>query len=138
MSSTSTQPFPPTHIVNATSPHTHTAILIHGRGSNGQEFAQELFDTKLSNQVSLAQKFPTWRWVFPSSRELWSTAFEEDLPAWFEAHSLTNINDRQDLQLPGISESIKHLNAILDEEIARLGGISENVILGVQGGWERL
>ncbi|KAJ4258774.1 hypothetical protein NW762_007861 [Fusarium torreyae] len=127
----SAESFGPAHIVEPVASHTHTAILLHGRGSNGQEFAEELFnETKLSDQISLAQKLPSWRWVFPSSRELWSTAFKEEMPAWFEAHSLTDTTARQDLQIPGIKESVNYLKIILDYEIKRLGGSSEKIILG--------
>ncbi|KAM0558032.1 hypothetical protein ACHAPJ_005199 [Fusarium lateritium] len=127
----SDESFGPVHVVEPVAPHTHTAILLHGRGSNGQEFAEELFnETKLSDQTSLAQKLPSWRWVFPSSRELWSSVFEEEMPAWFEAHSLTDTTARQDLQIPGIRESVDHLKAILDNEMKRLGGSAEKVILG--------
>ena len=124
------RPFGPIHIVEPTSQHTHTAILLHGRGSTGEEFADELFESKLSNRLSLADKLPGWRWVFPSSQEHWSAVFEEDLPAWFEAHSLTDVNARQDLQMPGIKESVDYLQRILDQEIERLGGRSDRVGLG--------
>ncbi|KAF5609752.1 acyl thioesterase 1 [Fusarium subglutinans] len=121
----------PIHIVEPVESHTHTAILLHGRGSNGEEFAQELFEeTLLSDQSSLPQRLPSWRWVFPSSRELWSTAFQEDMPAWFEAHSLTDITARQDLQMPGIKESVNYVKTILDQEIERLGGDASRVVLG--------
>ncbi|KAI1039120.1 hypothetical protein LB505_007513 [Fusarium chuoi] len=114
--------------VNATGSQT---ILLHGRGSNGEEFAQELFEETLSSdQSSLAQKLPSWKWVFPSSRELWSTAFQEDMPAWFEAHSLTDITARQDLQIPGIKESVSYIKTILDQEIEILGGDTSKVVLG--------
>ncbi|KAH7242541.1 Alpha/Beta hydrolase protein [Fusarium tricinctum] len=123
--------FGPVFIVEPMTSHTHTAILLHGRGSNGEEFAQELFDeTKLSNGTSLAQALPSWRWVFPSSPELWSTAFEEDMPAWFEAHSLTDTTARQDLQIPGIKDSVNYLKNVLEEEIEKLGGTTESVVLG--------
>jgi lysophospholipase II len=117
-------------------PHTHTALLFHGRGSDGEEFEEEFLDTKLSDGKTLAQKLPSWRWVFPSSKELWSTAFEEEMPAWFEAHSLTDITARQDLQMPGIRESVEYLNVILRREIEMLGGASEKVVIGgiSQGG----
>ncbi|KAM0354377.1 hypothetical protein ACHAPU_001421 [Fusarium lateritium] len=131
------QPFGPVFVIEPTKPHTHTAILLHGRGSDGEEFAQELFDeTKLSDGTSLAQKLPSWRWVFPSSRELWSTTFQEDMPAWFEAHSLTDTAAREDLQIPGIRESIAHVQTIMQQEIKRLNGMNENVVLGgiSQGG----
>ncbi|KAF5653629.1 lysophospholipase [Fusarium sp. NRRL 25303] len=125
------EPFGAVYIVEPIGSHTHTAILLHGRGSNGEEFAQELFEeTLLSDQSSLAQKLPSWRWVFPSSRELWSTAFQEDMPAWFEAHSLTDITAQQDLQIPGIKESVSYIKTIVDQEIKRLGGDTSKVVLG--------
>ncbi|KAF5625635.1 acyl thioesterase 1 [Fusarium sp. NRRL 52700] len=119
------------HIIEPIESHTHTAILLHGRGSNGEEFAQELFEeTLLSDQSSLAQKLPSWRWVFPSSREIWSAAFQEDMPAWFEAHSLTDTTARQDLQIPGIQESVSYIKTLLSQEIHRLGGDASRVVLG--------
>ncbi|SPJ72947.1 related to lysophospholipase [Fusarium torulosum] len=130
-STDSSDSFGPVFVVEPVTPHTHTAILLHGRGSNGEEFAQELFDeTKLSDGTSLAQKLPGWRWVFPSSCELWSTVFEEDMPAWFEAHSLTDTTARQNLQIPGIKESTRYIKTILERELERLGGITEKVVLG--------
>jgi predicted esterase len=110
--------------------------MLHGRGSNGPEFAEELADTTAPGQVPLTQRFPGWRWVFPSSQELWSTAFEEMLPAWFEAHSLTDTTEREDLQMEGIKQSVAYLQTILEQEVARLGGKTERmVIMGIsQGG----
>ncbi|KAF5601307.1 acyl thioesterase 1 [Fusarium pseudocircinatum] len=123
--------FGPIYVREPIESHTHTAVLLHGRGSNGEEFAQELFEETLSSdQSSLAQKLPNWRWVFPSSRELWSTAFQEDMPAWFEAHSLTDITARQDLQIPGIKQSVSYIKTILDQEIKRLDGDASRVVLG--------
>lgn len=129
---TNTNDFGPTHTV-AHSPqhaHSHTAILLHGRGSDGEEFAEELFDSKLSDKTTLAKRLPGWKWVFPSSRELHSTVFDVDMPAWFEAHSLTDITARQDLQMPGIRESVAYLGGIVEKEIADLGGDASKVILG--------
>ena len=129
--------FGPTHVIDPIAEHAHTAILLHGRGSNGPEFAEELFvETLFPDGSSLAQKLPSWKWVFPSSRELWSEAFQEDMPAWFEAHSLTNITARQEVQIPGIKESTAYVKTIINDEIAKLGGASEKVILGgiSQGG----
>ncbi|CAK7220349.1 hypothetical protein SBRCBS47491_004157 [Sporothrix bragantina] len=103
-------------------PHTHTAILLHGRGSTGEEFADELFDTALSNPTtpSLADCLPSWRWVFPSSPSTWNATFEEWMPAWFEAHSLADPTARQDLQQPGLTASARHVRDILDQEQQKL------------------
>ncbi|SPO02702.1 related to lysophospholipase [Cephalotrichum gorgonifer] len=122
--------FGPVHIIQPRAKHTHTAILLHGRGSTGEEFAEELFESNLSSGTSLQDEFPGWRWVFPSSRSLWSTTFKEYMPAWFETRSLTDPAARQDLQVPGIKESVTYLRKMLDQEIAMLGGQSENLVLG--------
>lgn len=124
------------HIIEPTSKHTHTAIMLHGRGSNGPEFAEELAETAAPGQTPLTQRFPGWRWVFPSSRELWSTAFEERLPAWFEAHSLTDTTAREDLQMEGIRQSVVYVQSIVNREVAALGGETERVVvMGIsQGG----
>ncbi|KAI2470471.1 Alpha/Beta hydrolase protein [Annulohypoxylon bovei var. microspora] len=122
--------FGPTHVVEPTTRHTHTAILLHGRGGTGEDFAEELLDSIGLTEETVAQRLPAWRWVFPSSKQLWSTTFEEELPAWFEAHSLTDVTARQDLQLPGIRESVQHLRAILNDEIVRLDGSADRVVLG--------
>ncbi|KFY62869.1 hypothetical protein V496_04344 [Pseudogymnoascus sp. VKM F-4515 (FW-2607)] len=117
---TTPRSFPELHIIEPTSAHTHTAILLHGRGSNGPEFAEELMEeSRLPGHPTLAQKFSSWRFVFPSSRQLWNTFFEEDMPAWFEAHSLTDITARQELQEPGIIEGVGYLSSVLGDEIER-------------------
>lgn len=129
--------FGPLHLVEPRTEHTHTAIMLHGLGSSGEEFAEELFGSNLSNGKSLRDEFPGWRWVFPSSKERWSTTFQESMPAWFEAHSLTDTTARQDLQIPGIRESVAYLREVVDEEIRLLGERSEKgIILGgiSQGG----
>jgi predicted esterase len=132
----STTSFGPIHVIEPISRHTHTAILLHGRGSNGEEFAEELDASAPSGQKTLMQKLPGWRWVFPSSRELWSTVFEEEIPAWFEAHSLTDVTARQDLQKEGIGESVRFIDSLLVDELERLKGTAENLVLGgiSQGG----
>lgn len=124
--------FGPVHIVEPkpSHPHTHTAILLHGRGSTGEEFAEELFETLLSPDTdasisdgqlpTLADKLPTWRWVFPSSPSTWNATFEEWMPAWFEAHSLADPTLRQDLQLPGLQTSVQHIEQVIDEETKTL------------------
>ncbi|KAL2209270.1 alpha/beta-hydrolase [Sarocladium strictum] len=128
--------FGPVFLLEPSVTHTHTAILLHGRGSTGEEFAEELSETLLSDQQTLMQALPSWRWVFPSSQELWNPLFEERMPAWFEAHSLTEITAKQDLQSSGIRDAVGYLEGIWKSEVERLGGQASNVVLGgvSQGG----
>ena len=128
--------FGQSHIIEPLSEHTHTAIVVHGRGSDAEEFAGEFLASILSNGHTICDELPGWRWVFPCSKELWSTAFQEDMPAWFEAHSLTDPTTRQDLQVDGLRDSVGHVSRIMEEESRRLGGKSYRLVLGgiSQGG----
>lgn len=131
-----TDQFGPLHVVQPQTEHSQTIVLLHGRGSTGEEFADELFTSNLSSDSSIRDEFPGCRWVFPSSKELWSSTFQEDMPAWFEAPSLTDTTAGQDLQVPGIRDSVAYVCGILDDEISLVGGRAERVVLGgiSQGG----
>ncbi|KAF3481154.1 choline kinase [Arthroderma uncinatum] len=97
---------------------------------NGAEFAEELFDSKSSENKTLAAHFPGSRWVFPTSRDRWSSVFKEDLAAWFDIYSLSNISEQQDLQVEGLRESTLYILEILSREIDLLEGRSERLALG--------
>ena len=118
------------HIIHPKTEHHFTAVMLHGRGSSGEEFANDFLDSYQEAGHNLQETMPGWRWVFPSSRELWSTAFQELIPAWFEAHSLTDISARQDLQLDGIRTSVCSIRNIIDSEIETVDGDSTRVFLG--------
>ncbi|OJJ02526.1 hypothetical protein ASPVEDRAFT_133391 [Aspergillus versicolor CBS 583.65] len=122
--------FPAPHIHPHKGIHTHTAILLHGRGSDGPEFAEDFFSSVTSKNKNMAACLPNWRWVFPSSRDRWTTAFQEEMSAWFDAYSLSNIEERQDLQVEGLRESVLHILAILESEIHLLDGRASHVYLG--------
>lgn len=127
---------PALHIVQPLAAHTHTAIVLHGRGSNGPEFAEELFDTKLSDNSSLATKLPGWRWVFPSSKEFWNETFQEHMPEWFEASSLADPTLDKEAQMPGIIESYQYIEGVIADETKLLSGKTSNLLFGgiSQGG----
>ncbi|RAH50691.1 uncharacterized protein BO95DRAFT_438459 [Aspergillus brunneoviolaceus CBS 621.78] len=123
-------PTPHIHPPQTTHKHTHTAILLHGRGSNGPEFANELFSFLTSHSKSLPDALPTWRWVFPTSRDRLTTRFQEEICSWFDAYSLSDIQERQYLQVEGLRESVSYILEILDREISLLGGEASHVYLG--------
>lgn len=141
--STSTAPtaFGDIHIIQPSEAHTHTIVLLHGRGSTGAEFADELFDTIADDdeQVSTTTAndlFPSVRWVSPSSRSQWDMTFEEYMPAWFEAPSLADPSVGRDFQAPGIRDAVVHIDRLLEDEVVKLEGRSCKLFLGgvSQGG----
>lgn len=125
-----TMAFPAPHIHQPEGTHTHTIVLLHGRGSNGPEFAEELFSSTTSNGQNLASRLPNYRWVFPTSRDRWSTTFQEEMSAWFDVYSLTDIQQRRELQKEGLCESILQILEILETEIAMLNGKVSRIYLG--------
>lgn len=122
--------FPAPHIHQPQGVHTHTIVLLHGRGSNGPEFAEELFSSSTSDGQNLASRLPHYRWVFPTSRERWSTTFQEELCAWFDVYSLSDIRARQDLQEDGLRESISQILDVLESEAQLLDGQLSRLYLG--------
>ncbi|KAJ3495071.1 hypothetical protein NLG97_g3661 [Lecanicillium saksenae] len=135
-SAVGTPSFGPVHIIESSSNHTHTAILLHGRGSDGEDFAEELAATTTSDGKSVFEKLPNWRWVFPTSPEIWNATFEEMLRSWFDAYSLTDVTARQDLQMKGLLQSVEYIDQHIVDEIRILSGNSGNILLGgiSQGG----
>ena len=123
--------FPPVQIFNPVEGrrHTHTLILLHGRGSTGEEFAEELLDSHFSSSSSgektniqtLRDRLPSWRLVFPSSKELYSSTFQEEFPQWFDIASLTDPTAGPELQYPGLQESVGYLKDVIRNEVALLG-----------------
>ncbi|RJE21286.1 Phospholipase/Carboxylesterase [Aspergillus sclerotialis] len=123
--------FPEPYIYSSQSaqPHTHTVILLHGRGSNGPEFAEEFFAGRTSTDQSLTSCLPTWRWVFPTARERWSRQFQEELFAWFD-DGPRHAGDEEEQRIDGLGQSAAYILGILKREIDLLGGNSSRVFLG--------
>jgi lysophospholipase II len=105
--------FPEPFVVEPTAPHELTVILIHGRGSTSEEFAEDFFSTGLR---SLRDRFPAVRWVFPTAKRRLSTVFQEEIPEWYDVWSLVNSDERLDLQQPGLAESIEYTVDIIQSE----------------------
>lgn len=111
-------------------PHTTTVILLHGRGSNGPEFAEELFSSTTSKHQNLGLTVPQTRWVFPTAPTRWDTRFEEEMPAWFNVYSLTHIEERAESQVEGVRESVRDVVRAVEEEVKLVGGDAGKVFLG--------
>jgi lysophospholipase II len=124
-------PFPPRHVYfPASQTHTTTVILLHGRGCNGPELVSDLSESRTSSGKTLFAHFPSTRWVFPSAQPHYSDQLKKEVSQWFE---LTYVEDPdRDLrkQASGLRESVDYILKIIEEEVARLGGNPDRVILG--------
>ena len=120
------------YVVSPNAPHTHTVILLHGRDSEAEEFASEFFESQGTDDRTLAQMFPTIKWVFPRSKTRQSARFETALCQWFDIWPIEEPQQQKDIQTAGLKESVSSiLEAVLREaslvapEKILLGGISQ-------------
>lgn len=125
--------FPEPHIRDAATAHAYTIILLHGRGSNGPEFAKEFFEARTSSSLNLAEHFPSWRWVFPSAKARLSTIFGE-LTEWFDTYSLSDTDAESHLQVEGLREAVLFILDLIGEEAKRVGAAEKVVLGGVSQG----
>lgn len=121
--------FPEPHIHAPRDAHTYTAIFLHGRGSNGPEFCEDLFSSLTSNLKNLPDSLPSWRWVFPTAKTRYSSRFKEDESAWFDVWSIDNTEEQEELSVEGLRESVSHIMKILTDEIERVDGDASRVFL---------
>lgn len=124
--------FPAPHIYHPQAPHTHThtVILLHGRASSGPEFSEDFLSSSTSTGKNISSCLLSYRWVFPTSRDRWSTTFQEEMCSWFDAYSLSDIDQRQELQKGGLRESVLHILNIVEEEARLLDGQLSHLYLG--------
>lgn len=57
------------------------------------------------------------KFIFPSAHHRYSTFWQEEQTEWFDIWSLDRPDERQDLQIGGLVESIHHVRGIMDDEI---------------------
>lgn len=129
--------------------HTHTVIFLHGREDCGTWFAQDFFDPRSSDGRTLAEIFPSIRWVFPTAKRQFSARYNHEfenssfkdafkgknfdiISQWFDIWDVRDPEDRKELMLPGLQESIRQITDTIIEEaqiipLERmiLGGISQ-------------
>jgi predicted esterase len=137
-----------TTVINPLGPkHTHTVIFLHGREDFGEDLAQYFFDSKSSGGMSMADLFPSVRWVFPTAKlrysarrdfEFSNSSFaealkgEEIISQWFDVWDIKTPEEKKHLMIPGLRESIEDIYQIVQEEAQIvplnhiiLGGISQ-------------
>lgn len=117
--------------------HTHTIILLHGRGSNGERFGHVFIES-----TGIAKRLPTTKFIFPTARKRRSTVLKRiPINQWFDNYSLEDPNTRTEVQIDGLQESSEFLRRLIDEEAKLLSndtavgdGYSRIVIGGLSQG----
>lgn len=100
------------------------------KGAMDSNLRKTFYTHRQVNGKSLTSRLPGWRCVFPTLRARWSTRFEEETHSRFDAYSLTDINERSDLQLPGLRESVVDILEVIEREIELLDGKASRIYIG--------
>ncbi|TDZ13397.1 Acyl-protein thioesterase 1 [Colletotrichum spinosum] len=110
--------------------HTHTVVFLHGRGDNAQNFVKSLNHSRDSQDRTLADAFPTFRWVFPQAKLSNSVAFPGSIVSqWFDIWNVSDFSDREELQAEGLRESVLGILEIIHQEARQLGGRYDRIVL---------
>jgi lysophospholipase-2 len=146
-----TQDHPPSTSTTVVAPlgdsHTHTVIFLHGREDFGEDCAQDFLNYKALDGRTLAEIFPSIKWIFPTAKlrysarrdlEFSSSSFaellkgEEVISQWFDLWDIKTPYEKQHLIVDGLRESIDDIFNIVQEEsktvpLGRLvlGGMSQ-------------
>ena len=121
--------YPEPLVFQPSSHHTHTFILLHGRGSNADDFSDELLKSRLSSRKTLQKHFPTMKFVFPTAKKRRATMYQRiPINQWFDNYSLDDPSQRDELQIEGLCETAAFVRAIIENEAKSVG--YRNLILG--------
>lgn len=111
-------------------PHTHTVIFLHGRGDTAKSFSSSLGRSKDSRGRSLLENFPSFRWVFPQSELRECAAFPASNPSqWFDIWNTKDFSEYEEVQAPGLRQSVESIRRILAQEAAALEGHWDRLVL---------
>ncbi|KAI0423376.1 phospholipase/carboxylesterase [Xylaria sp. FL1042] len=121
-----------TYIVEPTTKHSHTIIILQGLSSNGEKFGKELLETgKTSAGKTLSDLLPGARFIFPTAKRRRSSAFgRKRLTQWFNIARLPDPSYRKEIQLQGLAESAAEIRELLRQEIDVAGVPPTNIIIG--------
>ncbi|KAK6511272.1 hypothetical protein TWF481_000193 [Arthrobotrys musiformis] len=122
--------YPNPFIVTPTTPHTHTIILLHGRGSNGPKFGTEFITSPTSTGATLQTTLPFAKWIFPTAKKRRAVLFKRiPINQWFDIYDINNQSYREHLQVDGLQETTELVHTLIEEEI-RSGIPAERIVVG--------
>ncbi|OTB13135.1 hypothetical protein K445DRAFT_65200 [Daldinia sp. EC12] len=119
-----------TYVVEPTTTHCHTIILLHGLSSNGKKFGSELLETGVNlSGRKLPQLLPNARFIFPTAKPRRSSAFKRIvLTQWFDVARIPDPEYRKETQIQGLMESAVELEQLIRQEASIVS--PQNVVIG--------
>ncbi|KAI5289631.1 hypothetical protein KEM54_003525 [Ascosphaera aggregata] len=119
-------------ILPAKESHTHTIILLHGRGGEPADMLYNLFGLRTSDNQLLPSLFPHVRWVFPGAPQRIHPHLGIPLPSWFRVTNqgpFTKGGNAPHLNRGDLKESLLYLCDLIQREAALVQGKLENIVL---------
>lgn len=122
--------------------HKTTLIVLHGRGSTAEKFAEPLLShavsttthSKTSTPKTFREHLSNTKFVFPTAPLRRAVVFKRSLThQWFDNWSLTEPEVKQHLQVPGLRETTAFLQDLLRDEI-KIVGASNVALMGLSQG----
>jgi predicted esterase len=133
--------------------HKMTMIILHGRGSTAEKFAEPLLthvvspvdtapaastespaDNSATPITSFQAHFPNTKFVFPTAPLRRAAVFNRSLThQWFDNWSLVEPELKQHLQAQGLRETSVYLHILLRDEI-KIVGAGNVVLMGLSQG----
>ena len=109
--------------------HTHTFIILHGRGGNAQAFGPEFMHAEHSSGITLQQLLPNMKFIFPTAKRRRMAAQNRcTITQWFDIISLEDPMKREDVQVEGLRESCACVHQMIENEMRHVP--CENIVLG--------
>ncbi|KAJ7496652.1 putative phospholipase/carboxylesterase [Mycena latifolia] len=119
-------------VVPPTGPHTHSIILLHGRGSTAARFG--LLNAATADSTPLRAHFPGVKFIFPTAKKRRAAAFNRTpINQWFDLYALANPAERTHLPYDGLRETSAFVHGLIEHEV-QLVGVSRVAIGGLSQG----
>lgn len=121
--------YPDPLVVPPIADHQQTLIILHGRGSNANDFGPLLLDTRISDSHTVRSSFPNAKFIFPTASKRRAQIYKRSvIHQWFDNWSLQEPNERTGLQVEGLRETSSYIHSLIRQAIDEIG--ARNVILG--------
>ncbi|KAM7185515.1 hypothetical protein V8F20_011771 [Naviculisporaceae sp. PSN 640] len=139
--------------------HKQTFIILHGRGSSAQKFAPSLLSAEFTLPLNLPKQhdehlepsspsssqkhgqnvtlklqtaFPHAKFIFPTAPRTRATLYKRaKTNQWFDSWDVSSppATGREELQAPGLKETVTYLHGLMEKEIVEVPGGAKNVVL---------
>ena len=123
--------FPDPIIYTPATTHSHSLILLHGRGDNAENFAALLTLMQIPAYANrtLLECLPTTKFILPTATLTHASRFAEmRLRQWFDCWSYFEQEEREELQVEGLRATVGHVHGLIRREVELVG--AGNVVLG--------